>query len=112
MDFFCAVSNWQTIQPQLSDPDFLRILHRDFDRFTFGRWGIHYPTPSRPLPGDWETFCEDDDGPWGGPEGKYRKYVRNLACYWLVGINLKLATLILPDRPWRIVMSSFHSTVW
>jgi hypothetical protein len=35
-----------------------------------------------------------------------------IACYWLVNANLKLATLILPDRPWRIVLSSFHSTTW
>ena len=79
-----------------------------------GRYGMPYPSPSRPFPADWEDLAgpDEDDGRWGGPEGPYRKYVRNLACYWLCGINLKLATLILPDRPWRIVMSSFHSTVW
>jgi hypothetical protein len=38
--------------------------------------------------------------------------VRNLACYWLVGANLKLATLVLPSRRWFIVMSSYHSTVF
>jgi hypothetical protein len=112
--FYDAVSNWPTIEPHTRDLEFVRILHHDFSRFTLGRYGMPYPSPSRPYPADWEDLAgpDEDDGPYLGPPGEYMRYVRKLACYWLVGANLKLATLILPERPWSIVMSSLHSTVW
>jgi hypothetical protein len=34
------------------------------------------------------------------------------ACHWLVNFNLKLAMLVEPEKPWRIVTSDKHSTVW
>jgi hypothetical protein len=114
--FYDAVERWSEIEPHLADEEFQRVLTEDFNKLTLGRWGVRFPTPDKPWPGDWEDFGgearTEDDGPWLGPEGEYRKLVKNLACFFLVNCNLRLATLVLPGRKWRIVLSRFHSTVY
>ena len=42
----------------------------------------------------------------------YWKYVCPRACHWVVNFNLFLASAVMPKRPWRIVSSAKHSTVW
>ena len=114
--FYDCVSNWAEIARHVSDAEFQRVLNDGFSKFTLGRWGEPFPAPGREYPADWEDFGGDlrteDDGPWLGAEGPYRLYVKNLACFFLVNANLRLAQLILPDRDWRIVVSPFHATVW
>jgi hypothetical protein len=39
-------------------------------------------------------------------------YVKHFAGHWLVNFNLRLVTLAEPNRPWRIMTSDAHSTVW
>jgi hypothetical protein len=38
--------------------------------------------------------------------------VKHAACHWLVNFALRLAILAEPARPWQIVSSQAHSTVW
>jgi hypothetical protein len=40
------------------------------------------------------------------------QYTCYSACHWLVNFNLRLASLAEPQRPWRILTSDRHSTVW
>ncbi|MDG2112042.1 MAG: hypothetical protein P8N02_05450 [Actinomycetota bacterium] len=47
-----------------------------------------------------------------GPAPAYFEYVCHSACHWLVNLNLFVAMQAEPDRPWRIVRSDEHSTVW
>jgi len=101
--------NWsRKIRPHLGDKEAQRLLVRDFNKFTAGRWG------QRLLPGmtphefescDW--WC---DHPGRMPE--YWNYVKHSACHWLVNFNRRLATLAEPKRQWRIVSFDEHSTVW
>ena len=44
--------------------------------------------------------------------GVFWKYTASYACHWLVNFSLRLATLVEPERAWRIVTSSKHSTIW
>jgi hypothetical protein len=111
MDFFCAIENWPAISPHLDDAEFNRILQRDFHRFTWGRWRKRFPDPARPLPGDWEGY-NGHHGRYLGPTGEYQKYTLDLCCHWLVNSSLRLAQLVLPDRPWRIVYSRQNHTVF
>ena len=37
---------------------------------------------------------------------------QTLRCHWLVNFSLRLAERVDPDRPWRIITSDSHSTVW
>ncbi|MCC8956185.1 hypothetical protein H8B02_22970 [Bradyrhizobium sp. Pear77] len=47
-----------------------------------------------------------------GRPAEWWRYVRPGACHWLVNTALRLAKLVEPRRPWRIVKSDRHSTVW
>jgi hypothetical protein len=96
------------IEPHLDDAELNEILVRDFNRFTYGRWRQEF------LPGQYPAHFESCD--WRldhrGPGPHYWNYVKHSACHWLVNFALRLATLAEPKRPWRILTSDQHSTVW
>lgn len=109
MRYYDLSRNWtKKVMPHLGDAELNAILVRDFNRFTFGRW--KKPFKHGQYPRDFES-CD-----WGwdhrGPEPRFWRYVKHSACHWLVNFNLRLATLVQPRRPWRILTSDFHSTVW
>jgi hypothetical protein len=110
MQFYDAIRNWRRIKPHLADVEFNRILIEDFNKYTYGRWRKPFPAEGRPYPRSFEN-C-DWDWEHRGREPGYWRYVKHSACHWLVNSNLRLATLVLPDRQWRIVTSQRHSTVW
>jgi hypothetical protein len=110
MQFYDAIRNWRRIKPHLADVEFNGILIEDFNKYTYGRWREPFPAEGRPYPRSFES-C-DWDWEHRGREPGYWRYVKHSACHWLVNSNLRLATLVLPDRQWRIVTSQRHSTVW
>lgn len=98
----------QRIVPHLGDPELNKVLVRDFNKFTMGRWGRRFD-PGQ-FPDEFES-CDwrfDHRGKWP----RYWRYVKHAACHWLVNFNLRLAQLVEPSRPWRILTSDDHSTVW
>jgi hypothetical protein len=95
------------VEPHLSDKELQKILVRDFNRYTSGRWCepfLHGMVPFQFESCQW--WCEHR-----GPQPKYWRYTKHAACHWLVNFNLRLASLVDP-RPWRIITSPGHSTVW
>lgn len=107
--YYPIARNWsRKIKPHLADAEAQRLLVRDFNKFTFGRWEREF------LPGMMPHDFESCD--WWidhhGPMPRYWNYVKHSACHWLVNFNRRLATLAEPKREWRIVSSQDHSTVW
>jgi hypothetical protein len=101
--------NWtKKISPHLDDIELNGILTRDFTKYTFGRWGTKFGEDD--LPHEHETFLGFFEH--HGPFARYRWYTKHGACHWLVNFTLRLATLVLPSRSWRILTSNHHSTVW
>jgi len=96
------------IVPHLKDEALNAILVRDFNKFTWGRWRKRFKLGD--LPAHFES-CDWslDHHP---PHPRYWGYVKHAACHWLVNFSLRLATLAEPVRPWRIITSDRHSTVW
>lgn len=47
-----------------------------------------------------------------GPAPAFWEYVCHSACHWTCSLHLWVASEVAPDRPWRIVTSQKHSTVW
>ena len=94
--------------PHLGDRKLNEILVRDFDRYTFGLWGRHFGPGE--FPRDYES-CDWEIWHRGRP-ARYFSFVKHAACHWLVNFNLRLAGLAEPRRPWRILTSDRHSTVW
>src|ERR1700752_3272445 len=98
------------IVPHLNDESLNRILVRDFNKFTFGRWEKPF------LPGNFPEDFESWDWRWShgrrGPCPRFWAYVKHSACHWIANFALQLAQLAEPGEKWRIVTSQKHSTVW
>jgi hypothetical protein len=65
-------------------------------------------------PQDYPCYCEYSKWRRGnrGRHPRFWRYVCSGACHWLVNFALRLASLVEPDQPWRIITSAKHSTVW
>ena len=108
MRYYSPVKNWQKIKRHLGNEEVNRILYEEFNKFTYGSWGQTFVKGQ--LPWEFEG-CDWQVERIGRPPG-YWKYVKHAACHWLVNFNLALANLVEPKRPWRIITSVKHSSVW
>jgi hypothetical protein len=109
MRYFDVPRHWtRKIEPHLGDEELNAVLARDFNRYTWGLWRKRFGRGM--CPHEFEN-CD-----WWhshrGPMPRFWRYVKHGACHWLVNFNLRLATLASPRRPWTIVTSDRHSTVW
>jgi hypothetical protein len=104
MKYYDLKKNWRKVRRHLADEELNEVLVRDFNKFTYGRWRKKFTLGY--FPSEFETAI--------GPLiiGVFWKYTASYACHWLVNFSLRLATLVEPERPWRIVTSSKHSTIW
>lgn len=108
MKYYPFVKKWAKIKPFLTDKTFNDVLHRDFNKYTMGRWGIEFKR------GEFPETHESCSWSWDrkGRHPEYWKYVKHAACHWLVNANLELAKLVEPSKEWQIITSELHSTVW
>jgi len=110
MRYYDLSKNWRKVRPHLNNPKVVETLHRDFNRYTYVRWRQKFPSDCGQHPFDFEScgwWCEHR-----GRRPQYWQYCKHAACHWLVNFNLELAQLVLPKKPWRIITSVKHSTVW
>jgi hypothetical protein len=104
-DYFDPVKNWPRIERHLSDPLLNRLLVEGFNSYTMRFFDREF---TGGLPGDWETFAPL----LGDRRHSYLGYVKHEACFALVNFALRLAMLVEPAQPWRILGSNEHATVW
>jgi len=108
MEYYDLKKNWRKVKRHLDHPEVQKILVRDFNRFTWGRWRRKFKPGM--LPGDFES-CD-----WQfnhrGRRPAFWRYTKHSACHWLVNFSLRLAERVEPTRAWRIITSDEHSTVW
>jgi hypothetical protein len=105
VDYYDLRRHWtKRIVPHLGDRELNARLYRDFWKFTCGRF----------RPGDLPIWYEHSDWSGGVPRHfpRFRDYVADGACHWIVNFAIRLACLAEPDRPWRIITSDLHSSVW
>ena len=109
LHYFDLPRYWtRDIVPHLSDKKLNKILVRDFNKYTMGRWGKQFAHGDYPAAHDccyWNLHHR-------GRIPRYWDYVCSGACHWLVNFTLRLATLVRPKSEWRIITSDRHSTVW
>jgi hypothetical protein len=108
MKYYDLKKNWRHVKRHLADKVLNDILVADFNKFTFGSWKQEFT--SGQFPSDFETM--DWYSEHRGRRSAFWKYTKAGACHWLVNFNLRLAMLVMPTRPWRIITSDKHSTVW
>jgi len=108
MKYYDLKKNWRRVKLYLGDQTLNDILVRDFNKFTFGLWERSFTYGDLPAnfeSCDWNLFHR-------GRKPAFWQYVKHAACHWLVNCTLRLATLVKPNQPWRIITSEKHSTVW
>ena len=108
MRYYDIKRNWRKVEPLLDAVAVQRVLVRDFNKFTYGKWRKSFTCGRKPFEFescDWHLFHR-------GRRPAYWAYVKHGACHWLCNFWLVTAEHVLPDRPWRIVTSDRHSTVW
>jgi len=106
MRYFDPIKNWRKIEPHLKAAE--PVLVRDFHKYTWGRWRKKFE------PGRYPREFESCDW-WLSRKGRrprYWRYVKHAACHWLVNHNLVLAQAVRPAKPWRVLTSDKHSTVF
>lgn len=96
------------IAPHLDDRELNKILVREFNKYMTGLCGRRF------LPGmlPEDIDCCDWRCHYRPPYPRYWAYASHSTCHWIVNFSLRLANLSEPDRPWRILTSTRHSTVW
>jgi hypothetical protein len=108
MQYYPLTKNWRKVKPHLADEKLNEIMRRDFGKYVCGRWGKEFPDGHYPADFescDWFLFRK-------GRRPEWWRYVKHGACHWLVNTALRMAMLVDPKRPWRIITSDNHSTVW
>jgi hypothetical protein len=108
MQYYDLKKNWRRVRRHINDERVQEILVRDFNKYTFGRWGQEFKAGH--FPTEWES-CDWQCEHKGKPPA-FWQYTNHAACHWLVNFALTLAQLVEPQRPWRIITSREHSTVW
>ena len=109
MHYYQFQRHWtKRIVPHLGNEELNKLLVKDFNKYTSGRWRKRF------LPGMFPDEFESCD--WRldhrGRVPRYWRYVKHGACHWLVNFALRLAMLAEPQRKWRIITSDNHSAVW
>lgn len=113
VEYYDLKANWPKVRRHINRPEVQRVPVEDFNKFTWGRWGEEFRPGMKP--GDFESCDWQYDWQWSHPGQRrpaYWKYTKHSACHWLANFSLVLAMRVEPDRPWRILTSRNHSTVW
>jgi hypothetical protein len=99
---------WPRVKRHLGDKELNDTLVLDFNKYTWGLWREKF------THGQFPTDFENCDWQLNhrGRRPAFWKYTKHAACHWLVNFSLRLAVLTEPNRMWRIISSSDHSTVW
>ena len=114
MKYFDLKQYWKRVKLCIQDAEAQRVLVHDMHKY---RWGCNRKsrftagmTPMEADSSDWlcEWICENGYRQYPA----YFNYCCHGACFWLVNFNLRVASLVLPDKPWHIVESLEHATVW
>lgn len=106
--YYDLKKNWRKVKQHIDDPEVQKVLVRDFNRFTWGSWRLKFLHGM--VPTDFET-C-DWQFEHRGRRPAFWRYTKHAACHWLANFALMLAQRVEPNRPWRIITSDQHSSVW
>ena len=109
--YFDLARHWtKRVEPHLEDPRLNDILLHDFGLYT-ERW-LHEVFKRGQFPRDFEPLEKYNHLPPKKREPRFWRYAKWSSCHYMANFNLRLATLVAPDRAWRIITNTLHTTVW
>ena len=121
--YFDFSKNWsKTIKPIIESPQAQVILNQDFNAYVDIQRAAYIENAKKTgLPADKHNWffsegklpADFDSCDWRyGRLPPWHKYVCRGACHFIVNTLLYVAMTAYPNKAWRIVTSSEHSTIW
>lgn len=118
VDFYPLQRRWRKVGP-IYRSDMARAIWlpemKAYQRQRMSDYGVTYAYPEETpdlRPSDWESSDWRYTCGRRGPEPAYWQYLTHGSCHWMCNLHLWVAVRAESDRPWRIVTSGKHSTVW
>ena len=84
-----------------------QALNSDFNKYTMARFGK--PFGPEQFPADFE---DRERLKYSGNVQEPFRYVKMGAAHWTVNFSLMVAMRVAPEKPWRIIRTLNHSSVW
>ena len=118
IDFYPIQKRWKKLGPIYRSPEAKAIWlpeMMDYQRQRMEDYGVSYDYPKDTpelRPSAWDSCDWRFTRGKPGPEPAYFEYVCHASCHWLANLSLYVAMEAEPSRPWRIVSSNAHTTVW
>lgn len=118
MKFYPIQKRWKKLGPVYRSPEAKAVWlpeMMDYQRQRMADLGVTYVYPQDTpdlRPEDWESCDWRYSRGRRGPQPAFWEYVTHGSCHWLANLSLFVAQQVEPDRQWRIVTSSAHTTVW
>jgi hypothetical protein len=107
MKFYPVTENWTLIKRYVEDEDVRQALNSDFNKYTMARFGKPFG------PGQFPADFEDKERlKYSGNVQEPFRYVKMGAAHWTVNFSLMVAMRVAPEKPWCIIRTLNHSSVW
>jgi len=112
MEYYDLVKNWHKVKHK----NVKQAIEANFTPYSVGYFG-------HPMNGTIEglhkeqlelqkKFFQDNYDSREGERKPYWLFVKYGACHWVAPVALELAKLVEPNRAWRLLSGSNHTTVW
>ena len=118
MNYFPIQQNWRRLGPIYRSEEATAIWYPELLAYQATRMedlNVTYAYPEF-TPSLRPSSFDSCDWRWNrrkpGPHPHFWDYVCHAACHWTANLNLFVAMEANPERPWRIVQSDLHSTIW
>ena len=118
MKFYPIQKRWKKLGPVYRSPEAKAVWlpeMMDYQRQRMADFGVTYAYPQDTpdlRPEDWESCDWRYSQGRKGPQPSFWSFVCHGSCHWLANLSLFVAQQVEPNRPWRIVTSGTHTTVW
>jgi len=118
MNYFPIQQNWRRLGPIYRSEEATTIWYPEMLAYQATRMELLNVTYAFPefSPSLRPSSFESCDWRWNrckpGRHPAFWDYFCNAACHWTANLGLFVAMAANPERPWRIVQSNLHTTVW
>jgi hypothetical protein len=110
--YFDFSRHWtKKLNPIIQSPQAQAILQHDFEDYSIAK-AKQRGSSWRFVEGQLPAYYDSCDWRYNRRLPAWKHYVCHGACHYIVNTLLYIAMAAYPNRAWRIVTSSKHSTIW
>ena len=114
LKYFNISKNWKVLGPIYESPEIVELAFTEMNAYIEARaeqHGFKYKEDRRCHYPRWFDSCDWRFDRKGRPP-IFDKWICHSACHWTANINAEVIMKAQPTKNWRVINSSYHSTVW